>query len=377
MYTREIQKHIQRWLFQQKILILYGARQVGKTTLAKQIVDQYPDKKSAYFNCEDPLVKLALVDKSAQQIHNFMGNADIVVLDEAQTVPDIGKILKIYNDQYPQTQILATGSSSFDLSNQMNEPLTGRSIEFILYPLSIAEIQQYQNHLSLQSNISKFLLYGLYPEIVDKDNQTSQELILDLSKKYLFKDILNFEGVKNSVLITKILKALAYQLGSEVSYTELAQLVGSNKHTVEQYIHILEQLFIVRSLPAYTTNQRNEISKSRKVYFYDLGIRNALIEDFGDIELRNDKGSLWENFAVMEFIKKYRNSREMATFYFWRTYTQQEVDLVIKKNANLSAYEFKWTGKKKTQVPSTFKRFYPGTPFEVVTKDNWIECIGL
>lgn len=375
MYSRKIQTRIQKWLFQGKIIILYGARQVGKTTLAKQILTDFKKKqnlKTAYFNCEDPLVADSLINKSAQQIHNFLETPDMVVLDEAQSIPNIGRILKIYHDQYPKVQIIATGSSSFDLANQINEPLTGRSIEFKIYPLSIAEIAEKHNQLSLKSNLPKFLLYGLYPDIVDKNNEISRELVVNLAKKYLFKDILNFEGIKNSNLVYKILKALAYQLGSEVNYTKLANLVESNKNTVERYIDILEKSFIIFRLPAFSTNQRNEISKTKKIYFYDVGLRNALIQDFGDLNLRSDIGGIWENFCILELLKKYENEGGYGQFYFWRTYTQQEIDLIIKENSLLKCFEFKWNDRKKAKLPNSFATAYPNHTFEVVSQGDWV-----
>jgi predicted AAA+ superfamily ATPase len=375
MFPREIQTQIEKWLFQNKILIIYGARQVGKTTLCKAILAKYLDKKSVYFNCEDPLIKLALIDKSAQQIQNFFGDNQIVVLDEAQTVPNIGRILKIFVDQYPQVQIIATGSSSFDLANQINEPLTGRSLEFELFALSVKEIASSWNRLELNSNLPKFLTYGLYPEIATKSNQIAKELVLDITKKYLFKDILNFEGIKNSGLVIKILQALAYQLGNEVSYTELANLVGSNKNTVEKYVDILEKSFIIFRLPAYSSNHRNEISKTRKIYFYDVGIRNALIEDFGNWELRNDRGAIWENFIILELMKNHKNVRNLASFYFWRTYTQQEIDLIIKQDGKLEAFEIKFNPKKKAKIPESFLANYPNTGFSLINQENWVEFV--
>ncbi len=349
---------------------------MGKTTLCKALLDKYSSYKSVYFNCEDPLVKLALVDKSAEEIKNFFGNNQIVILDEAQTVPNIGRILKIFVDQYPKLQIISTGSSSFDLANKINEPLTGRSLEFELFPLSIAEISKTWNNLQINSNLSKFLTYGLYPEIATKNNEIARELVVDIAKKYLFKDVLNFEGIKNSTLIIKILKALAYQLGNEVNYTELANLVGSNKNTVEKYIDILEKSFIIFRLPALAKNQRNEISKTKKIYFYDVGIRNSLIEEFGDSEFRSDKGAIWENFVILELLKKYRNSRTLASFYFWRTYTQQEIDLIIQKDEILECFEIKTSSRKKANLPPSFKESYPNHTFKVINKENWLEFVS-
>ncbi len=378
MYKREIESRIQKWLFQEKIIILYGARQVGKTTLAKQILDYQKEKnlKTGYFNCEDPIVQDSLINKSAEQIHDFLKTPDFVVLDEAQSIKNIGRILKIYHDQYPNVQIIATGSSSFDLANEINEPLTGRSIEFKIYPLSISEISNKYDNLSLKSKLPKFLLYGLYPDIVDKNSEISRDLVLNLSKKYLFKDILNFEGMKNSNLIFKILKALAYQVGNEINYTKLANLVESNKNTVERYVDILEKSFIIFQLSAFSRNQRNEISKTKKIYFYDIGMRNALIGEFGDLDFRSDIGGIWENFCILELLKNYENKGKFGQFYFWRTYTGQEIDLIIKENSLLNCYEFKWNEKKKAKLPNSFKEAYLDHTFQVINKDNWLEFLN-
>ena len=373
MHQRQIKNRIQKWLFQGKVIILYGARQVGKTTLAKEILNEIQSQqklKTTYFNCEDPIVVNSLIGKSAQQIDDFLGSPDVVVLDEAQSIKNIGLIIKIYHDQYPKVQIIATGSSSFDLASKINEPLTGRSIEFKIYPLSISEISKKQNQLSLKSNLTKYLLYGLYPDIVDKNSQESKELVLNLSKKYLFKDILNCEGIKNSNLVYKILKALAYQLGNEVNYTKLANLVGSNKNTVERYIDILEKSFVLFQLSALSSNHRNEISKTKKIYFYDVGMRNALIEDFGDLELRNDIGGIWENFCILELLKNNENTGKFSQFYFWRTYTQQEIDLVIKENNFYHCFEFKYSDRKKAKLPNSFVLNYAKTTFNLVNREN-------
>ncbi len=376
MYKRTLQIQIEKWLFRKKILIIYGARQVGKTTLAKQILKKH-QKNTAYYNCEDPIIANALIGKSAKQMKNFFGKDDFIVLDEAQSIENIGRILKIFHDDYPEIQILATGSSSFDLANKINEPLTGRAIEFKLFPLSIEEILQQKKSFDILSNLNKYLLYGMYPEIVNYDDQLSRERIINISKKYLFRDILNYDGIKNSHLVYKILQALAYQLGNEVSFTELSRLIGSNPHTVEKYIDILEKSFIIFKLPAFSTNQRKELRKTRKIYFYDLGIRNALIENFGNIELRNDLGGIWENFFILERLKNNENFGEFSQFYFWRTYDQQEIDLVQKTDEKLEVFEIKFSPKKLVKIPKFFAKTYPKYVFNVVNKDNFLEKLGI
>jgi uncharacterized protein len=375
MYTRSIQEKIEKWLFKEKIIILYGARQVGKTTLAQALLKKYKERESAYYNCEDPIVQNALTNKGAQELKNFFGNKNFIVLDEAQTLLNIGRILKIFHDSYPQVQILATGSSSFDLSNKINEPLTGRSLEFILYPLSIKEIHNNQDSFFIHTQLKKFLIYGMYPEIINKDNNDSFELLTSLSTNYLFKDILNFEGIKNSNLIYKILQALSYQIGNQVSYTELANTVGSNKNTVERYIDILEKSFIIFRLSSFSRNKRNEICKSRKIFFYDIGIRNALIQNFNNIDLRNDIGAIWENFIITEILKNERNNRSFAKIYFWRSYSQQEIDLIVEKNDHLELFEMKWNPNKKSKVPSGFHKNYTYKQFSIINKDNFIDYL--
>jgi len=372
---RQIQKRIEKWLFQNKIIILYGARQVGKTTLAKIILKKYKQKKSLYINCEDLDVQNLFAQKNIDKIKFFLGDASLIVLDEAQSIFDIGIILKLLHDKYPEIQIIATGSSSFDLSGKINEPLTGRSLEFKIYPLSIQEIAKQKNPLFIQSNIDKFLMYGMYPEIFEKNNKISEELVLDLAKKYLFKDVLLYAGIKNSNLIYKILKALAYQIGNQISYPEIANLVGSNKNTVEKYIDILEKSFVIFRLPAFCKNKRNEIKKSQKIYFYDIGIRNALINNFGNLDLRNDRGHIWENFIIVEILKNHENNGIFSNFYFWRTYTQLEIDLIIEKNNFLSTFEIKINSQKKYKIPKYFKENYPNHSFDVINKENFLEKI--
>ncbi len=375
MIARDLFLRIQKWMFQGKIIVLYGARQVGKTTMARMILEKYPEKKHLFLHCEDLFIQSSIPKKSVIELKSFFGDADIVVLDEAQTIPNIGKILKVFHDAFPEVQMIATGSSSFDLANSLAEPLTGRSLEFTLYPFSLHEILSVHSTLQIQSNLQKYILYGMYPEIVLKDGEIAKELLKDLSSKYLFRDILSFEGIKNSGLVFNILQAISYQLGNEVSYTELANTVGSNKNTVERYIHILEKSFILFTLPSLARNQRNEIRKTKKIYFYDTGIRNALINNFSDLSLRNDKGALLENFFIAEMWKRKRNFGKTETFYFWRTYAQQEIDLILEHDGNFEAFEVKWNTQKKVKIPSSFASHYPIHSFTVLNPDTLLEVI--
>ncbi|PCI25350.1 ATPase [Candidatus Peregrinibacteria bacterium] len=372
LYTRSIKLGIKNWLFRGKVLIIYGARQVGKTTLCKNIMSELSnDIVSRYYNCEDPLVAENLIDKSADQIFSFFDKASFVILDEAQSLPNIGRIIKIFHDAYPDVQIIATGSSSFDLSNKINEPLTGRSLEFTLYPLSLHEVNENKTHLEKASCLSDRIIFGMYPEIVLANKNDARMLLVDITKKYLFKDVFGFEGIKNSALVYKIIKALAYQIGSEVSFIELSRLVGTSQHTIEKYIDILEKAYIIFRLPAFSTNQRKEIRKSQKIYFYDTGIRNAVINSFDDIELRSDRGALLENVFLLELMKKDNLEGNFSQFYFWRTYDQQEIDIIIQKDNKIEAVEIKWSeSKKRSKAPAFFQKTYPDSIFTTLSKND-------
>jgi len=371
MYKRKIQKKIEDWLFKNKILIIYGARQVGKTTLCKTILQKYKSKyATSYFNCEHPEVQNFL-QQGPEIMKQFFGDSNFICLDEAQTVQNIGRIIKIFHDAYPDIQLILTGSSSFELSNTINEPLTGRSLEFILYPISFSEYTESKNPLEKKSILSQTLIYGLYPEICTSSQETKKILLLDLTKKYLYKDIFSFSGIKNHNLVYKILKALAYQLGNEVSIPEIAKLVGSTQPTVEHYINILEKAFIIFRLESFSTNQRKEIRKSKKIFFYDVGIRNALIENFDFLDLRNDRGAVFENFVLLEKKKESSFLCDHSNFFFWRTYDQQEIDIIQKKENKIFAFEVKWQSGKKIKTPIFFQNTYPDAEFSVITLENF------
>jgi len=366
--TRTLERSIVSRLFKGKAIVIYGPRRSGKTTLCKKIISKYKNFK--YFLCDNPDVKEALTDKNSTELRNFLGDSELVVLDEAQNVRNIGVTLKILVDTYPELQIIATGSSSFDLANNIVEPLTGRKYEFELFPLSYAEIVQFEGVLEAKRNLEKILRYGLYPDIYMHSDGLEQELIEEIKSSYLFKDILSYQEIKNSEALAKLLQMLALQIGSEVSYSELAQKIGIDVKTVQKYVDLLEKIFVIKRLPALSRNMRNEISKSRKIYFYDLGIRNALIRNFNPLEIRQDVGGLWENFCVMEKIKNISNHRKFANFYFWRTWEQQEVDFIVEKDGKFEAFEFKWSDKK-ISAPAKFFELYPNSTWEVVNRENF------
>ncbi|MFA5086388.1 MAG: ATP-binding protein [Candidatus Paceibacterota bacterium] len=369
MIIRILQKKIEEEIFKGKIVIIYGARQVGKTTLVKQILEKY-GKDGAYFNCEVLSVQEALSGPEPKRIKDFLGDSKLIVLDEAQRIANIGLILKVLIDEYPGLQIIATGSSSFDLANKINEPLTGRATIFKLFPFSLEEIKGGSGLIRVEESLDRILRFGSYPEIFISGEERARERLEQMVSNYLFKDVLIFEGVKKSGVIVKLLQSLALQIGHEVSYSELAGKLGINRITVEKYIDILEQCFIVFRLNSFSRNLRNELSKSVKVYFFDLGIRNALINNFNPLESRSDAGQIWENFCIAERLKHNHYRGVYSNMYFWRTYSQKEIDYIEERDGKLFAYEFKLAGEKEKK-PATFLEAYKNSEFETVSRKNY------
>lgn len=365
---RHLQSQIEKNLFKGKIIIIYGARQVGKTTLCKEILKKYP-QNSKYLNCELLQNKSVLETTNDKKIKSFLGNTKLVVLDEAQKIKDIGLVLKIIADTFPEIQIIATGSSSFELANKTSEPLTGRARRYLLYPFSIQEIKQELDLFDLDAKLENILRFGIYPSVFNRPEDEATEELLEIASNYLYKDILEFSGLRKPDLVLNLLKALSLQLGNEVSTSELANLLDKNSRTIESYLSLLEQCFIIFRIKSFSRNLRKEISKNYKVYFYDLGIRNSLIQNFNQLELRNDVGALWENFCVLERIKRNNNNRVFANYYFWRTYDQKEIDYIEERNGKLSAFEFKWK-KDKQKPPREFLDTYENSEFKVINKDN-------
>lgn len=375
---RQIQKEIESQLYKGKVIILYGARRVGKTFLSKQILENQEKngKKVLYINCELFEAKKNLETTNEQDLKRYLGNADLVVLDEAQHIRNIGLTLKILADTYPKIQILATGSSSFDLANNIGEPLVGRKIEFVLYPLSMQEITDNTSFHEAASNLNWILILGLYPSIYNIPFEDAKRDIQEITSSYLYKDILMFENIKNSSLILDLLQLLALQVGNEVSYNELATKLGINVRTVERYIDLLEKCFIVFSLRALRRNLRNEVSrKSKKIYFYDLGIRNAIIQNFNKIDLRQDIGNLWENFCIVERLKHNQLINLQTNKYFWRMYSGQEIDYIEEFDEKFNAFEFKYNANAKIRKPSNFLENYNNVSFQVINSENWADFI--
>lgn len=371
---RHLQAQMERWLFKGKILILYGARQVGKTTLSKAILEPFGDD-GLYLNCEIQSVQSALSVREPLALQRFLGNKKLVVLDEAQYVPGIGETLKLLADTFPTIQIIATGSSSFELANRSAEPLTGRALTFELYPLSYTELGQVFNTAERRAHLDFVLRYGLYPDIAFAPEEDARTLLDNLSSRYLYKDVLEFENLKRADVLLRLLQLLALQVGQLVSYHELANALKISNPTVERYIDLLEKAFVVFRLPPFSRNLRSEIGKKNKIFFYDTGIRNSIIQQYQPMDLRTDKGALWENFLVAERLKRLQALGWRPNRYFWRTHEQVEIDYVEEREGQLNAFEFKWQDKA-SRVPTAFANAYPNSTFEVVHQDNFEGFIG-
>lgn len=375
MINRRLSENIEKRLFKGKAILIYGPRQAGKTTLLNKLLDGRPEKVLKLNGDEHDVIEL-FQETNSSRLKSIIGAHAILFIDEAQRIPNIGLAIKIIIDQLEDIQIIATGSSSFELANSINEPLTGRKYEFNLYPLSFAELCNENGLLEELRQLENRLVYGHYPEIVTEPEQKAELLSL-LTSSYLYKDILSLGLVKKPVILQKLLKALALQIGSEVSYNELGKTIGADKETVEKYIDLLEKAFVVYKLPAWNKNVRNEIKKGKKIYFYDVGIRNAIIGDFRPLSSRNDIGALWENFLITERKKMLNHAAKHVNTYFWRTTQQQEVDYIEKTLEKLLVFEFKWNSKKRSSIPLTFTKSYPVEEFTVVNKDNYDSFIGL
>ena len=357
-----------------KAIVIIGARQVGKTTLVNSIIDKL-NTKTLKLNGDEPKVRDALNSAGSVELESIIGNHRLVVIDEAQRIFNIGLVLKLIVDNVKDVQVIATGSSSFDLNEKIREPLTGRKYEYRLYPFSFAEMVSEGSLFEEKGKLEQRLVFGYYPEIVVKSRE-QVELLNNLAGSYLYRDILNFELIRNTSLLDKLLRALALQIGSEVSFNEIAQLIGSDNKTVEKYIDLLEKSFVIFRLNSFSRNMRNEIKKGKKIYFYDNGIRNAVIGNYNNTGSRIDMGQLWENFIVSERIKYLNNNKIFAGSYFWRTMQQQEIDYVEEFEQKLSVYEFKYSKKAKVRFPLSFARNYTIERQSVVTPGNIEEfCI--
>lgn len=373
---RNLEDQIQKNLFKGDIVIIYGARQVGKTTLVNKILDNNKDITQKYFNCDEGDIRKKLTDADTSVgLRSILGDSKIIVIDEAQRIPDIGLKLKLLVDTYPEHQIIATGSSSFDLANKVKEPLTGRSREFWLYPLNINEINKNLDNVQFSRELETILTYGSYPAVFQAVGIDEKKIELEkIVSNYLYSDILKFENIKNPDILRKLLEALALQIGGEVSYNELSNLLGISKQTVENYVQILEKAYVVFRITPFSRNLRKEIGKLRKIYFYDLGVRNAIIDSLKSLNLRNDIGALWENFVIAEMRKESNSISNQKRLHFWRTYGGAEVDLVEEVDNKIYGYEIKWN-KLKKKAPKLWTESYKDASWEVINKDNFLEVI--
>lgn len=368
-----LEKQIQQNLNQGKAIIILGARQVGKTTLLDILFKA--NNKCILLNGDELDIQKLFADISADRLKSIFGEKKIVIIDEAQRINDIGLRLKLITDQIKDVQLIATGSSSLELANKINEPLTGRKWEYKMFPFSFGEMVEYHGLLKEKRLLPQSLIYGYYPEVITNEGK-EKKVLKEITDSYLYKDILVWENIKKPDKIILLLQALALQIGSQVSYNELGNICGIDSKTVEKYINLLEQTFIIFRLNSYSRNIRNELKNSRKIYFYDNGIRNALIANFSHIELRQDVGALWENFVISERLKFNSYNELWTNTYFWRTKEQKEIDYIEDSDGILSAFEIKWSPNAKYKRPKQFLETYENSIFKVIHKDNIEEFLA-
>jgi predicted AAA+ superfamily ATPase len=356
-----------------KVILILGTRRVGKTYLINRVSERVTGKK-LLLNAEDFDVQEVLKKRTVANYQRLINDTALLIIDEAQAIPEIGSILKLIIDSHPNLTIIATGSSSLDLVNTTGEPLTGRQYSYNLYP--IAQLELGTNPIRIQADLEERLILGSYPEIFQLKNRKEKEFYLrELIMSYLLKDILSYSGIRQSHKLMDLLRLIAYQIGSEVSYNEISNQLGINKVTVENYLDLLQKVFILFKLPSYSTNQRKEISKGVKWYYYDNGIRNAIINDFRPISLRNDMGMLWENYVISERVKFNAYNQTGSQLYFWRNYLQREIDLIEVKDNRIYAYEIKYGKESKVKIPLAFKTAYPDADFQKIDSDNYLDFI--
>ena len=371
MVPRKLQPEIESALGKQKVSLLLGARRVGKTALLQNIFEKNK-QYSLWLNGEDADVQKILENRTIANYQRLLQNKSLLIIDEAQFVPDIGRKAKLMIDNISPLHIILTGSSAFDVQ-QAGEPLVGRTITYHLYP--IAQMELNENPLQIQQNLEERLLLGSYPELFGMDTlNEKQQYLLELINTYLLKDILVFESIRNPQKLKDLLTLLAYQTGHEVSLEELGKQLSLSKNTVERYLDLLSKVFVIYNRRGFSRNLRKEVSKNQRWYFFDNGIRNGLINNFSQLILRQDIGQLWENYLLSERIKKNAYARRLVNSYFWRTYDQQEIDLIEEENASLTAFECKWKDTK-TKTPVAFRKAYPDASFQVVSQDNYVEWI--
>ncbi|MBX2904927.1 MAG: ATP-binding protein [Taibaiella sp.] len=374
--VRLLQAEIDKQIGKQKVVMLYGSRRTGKTTIIRHLADKY-GKDVLLLQGEDMDVSMSLAQRTVANYKRLTKGKKIIVIDEAQAVPDIGMVLKVMIDNIHDITIIATGSSSFDLVNKTGEPLVGRNLVYQLYPIAQCELKDYEDHITTTRNLEQRLIYGSYPELWQLEDADEQQTYLQqLVNSYLLKDLLILENIKGADVLYKLLQMLAHQVGSQVSTVELGNRLQINKLTVERYLDLLTKVFVIYPLSGYSSNLRKEVTKSKKWYFYDNGIRNALINNFDALHKRNDIGQLWEQYVMSERMKYNAYRKHKAQYYFWRTYDGQEIDLLELKNGKIQAIECKWQSSKKVKVPAAFEKAYPDADFNVIDKNNYLDWIG-
>lgn len=376
MYIKQEQlANLDNFLRPNKVVVIYGPRRCGKTTLLKEFL-RNRSEKILFVSGEDLEIQASLSSQSIEKLKNFIGNYELLVIDEAQKIEKIGLNLKLIVDHIENIKVIATGSSSFDLANNLGEPLLGRKFTIKIYPLSQIELNQAENFSQTISNLENRLIFGSYPEIiVAKGNQEKMSYLKDIVNSSLYKDVLELDGLKHSNKLIKLLKLIAFQIGKEVSLNELAMALEINRRTVERYLYLLEQVFVIFSLQGFSRNLRKEITKYPRYYFYDNGIRNAIINNFNPLNTRDDIGMLWENYIINERIKKQEYQKIYSNNYFWRTYDQKEIDWIEEREGKLFGYEIKWN-KNKIKPPKDWLETYANSSYEIITKDNYLEFIS-
>jgi uncharacterized protein len=374
MIERKLLPVIEGKLETGKVIIVLGARQTGKTTLLNELKSRLNDRKTLFLNCDEPDIRAMLSDRTSTELASLIADNEIIFIDEAQRVKNIGMTLKILKDNFKYLKIAATGSSSLELSDKINEPLTGRKYEYTLFPFSYSELYNKNGMLETKRKLEQYLIYGMYPDVINNPDN-SKEILLNLTGSYLYKDIFFLYQIRKPELIEKLLRAVALQCGSKVSYNELASLLQTSKETVATYLNLLEKAFVIFRLGAFSRNLRNELSRTQKYYFWDNGIRNALLGNFSPLEMRADTGILWENFIISERLKKNSYSDSYYSSYFWRTVQKQEIDYIEESDGKLSAYEIKWNPKKKVKFTKTFTNAYQNAATKLIHRDNFTEFI--
>lgn len=376
MYIKQKQlSNLSKWLKPGKVFVIYGPRRCGKTTLIKEFLKEYKSKY-LFVTGEDITVRDPLSSQSIEQLKAFIGEYRLLIIDEAQKIPQIGLNLKLIVDHIPDITVIATGSAAFDLASQVGEPLTGRKYTFRLFPLAQLEIQATEHSAQTQARLEQRLLYGSYPEVVTMTSNEEREYYLrELVNSNLYKDILELDGLRHSDKLLRLLQLLAFQIGNEVSMPELGRQLDISKHTVERYLDLLEKAFVIFRVGGFSRNLRKEVSKSARYYFFDVGVRNTVIDNYNALPLRNDVGMLWENYVIVERIKRQEYIGPQGHHFFWRTYDQQEIDWIEEYSGQLHAFEIKWNSRKTPKVPPAWSTSYPAAKYEVISRNNYLDFI--